>query len=123
MSAEKEFATKDDLKGLEKGLREEFRSGFKDFKDEIIHHFHIISEDLRTQMKQVAEGVSNVYEKSERDRAELKVEMNTNLNIHSLAITGVSEKLEKTNQELKREIRETRQEVLAAVKFSYAELA
>ena len=93
MSAEKDDLTREDLKHLGRDLREEFREGFKSFKDEIIHHFHIISEDLRTQIKQVAEGVANAYEKSERD-------------------TG----------ELKREIQETRQEILAAVKFSYAEL-
>ena len=90
---DKEYATKEDLKELGKELREEFREGFKSFKDEIIRYFRIISEDLCTQIKQVAEGVANVYEKSERDVGELK-----------------------------REIQETRHEVLAAVKFSYAEL-
>ena len=37
-------------------------------------------------------------------------------------VANVNEKLDRTRQELKTEIRETRQEVLAAVKFSYAEL-
>ena len=35
---------------------------------------------------------------------------------------NVNEKLERVRQELKIEIQETRQEVLAAIKFSYAEL-
>ena len=65
----------------------------KNFKDEIIHEFHVISEGIISQVKQVAEGVANV-----------------------------NEKLDRTRQELKTEIQETRQEILAAVKFSYAEL-
>jgi hypothetical protein len=63
------------------------------FRDEIVHQFHVISEDVISQVKQVAEGVANV-----------------------------DEKLDRRFNELKTEIQETRQEVLAAVKFSYAEL-
>ena len=62
-------------------------------KREIVHEFHIISEGLGSQVKQVAEGV-----------------LSTN------------EKLDRTREDLKKEIQETRQEVLAAIKFSYAEL-
>lgn len=89
MADRKDYATKEDLKNL----REDVKGDLKDFKEEIIHRFHIISEDHLTQIKQLAEGITNLYEKSERDKAELKSE-----------------------------IRETRQEILAAVKFSYAEL-
>jgi ABC-type phosphate transport system auxiliary subunit len=71
-----------DLKGDVRGIEER-----------VIHQFHIITEGLREDVKQVAEGVMNVNEKLERVRQELKIE-----------------------------IRETRQEVLAAIKFSYAEL-
>ena len=63
------------------------------FKEKIVHQFHVISEDVISQVKLVAEGVGNV-----------------------------NEKLDRTRQELKTEIQETRQEVLAAIKFSYAEL-
>ena len=63
------------------------------FKEEIIHQFHVISEDIISQVKQVAEGVANV-----------------------------DEKLDRRFNELNTEIQETRQEILAAVKFSYAEL-
>ncbi len=63
------------------------------FKEEIVHQFHVISEDVISKVKQVAEGVANV-----------------------------DEKLDRRFNELKAEIQETRQEVLAAVKFSYAEL-
>ena len=63
------------------------------FQEEIVHQFHVISQGVIDQVKQVAEGVANV-----------------------------NEKLDRRFNELKAEIQETRQEVLAAVKFSYAEL-
>jgi len=69
------------------------KEDLKKFKEEIVHQFHIISEDVISQVKQVAEGVANI-----------------------------DEKLERRFNELKTQIQETRQEVLAAVKFSYAEL-
>jgi uncharacterized protein YceH (UPF0502 family) len=69
------------------------REDLKKFKEEVVHQFHVISEDVISQVKQVAEGVANV-----------------------------DEKLDRRFNELKAEIQETRQEVLAAVKFSYAEL-
>jgi uncharacterized protein YceH (UPF0502 family) len=69
------------------------KEDLKKFRDEIVHQFHVISEDVISQVKQVAEGVANV-----------------------------DEKLDRRFNELKTEIQETRQEVLAAVKFSYAEL-
>ena len=164
----------------------------KTFKEEVIQQFHIISENVIDQVKQVAEGVRNVDEKLERFRKEVKAEMaenhatlslaikkvdekidNTRLELEvgfsdkldktraemaenhanlSLAIKKVdekidntrlelevdfsdkldktraelkadfSDKLDKTRLELKTEIQETRQEILAAVKFSYAEL-
>jgi gas vesicle protein len=74
MSTRKGSATKDDL---------------QNFKEEIVHQFHVISEGVVDQVKQVAEGVANV-----------------------------NEKLDRRFNELKAEIQETRQEVLAAVKFS-----
>jgi DNA repair exonuclease SbcCD ATPase subunit len=69
------------------------KEDLENFKEEIVHQFHIISEDVISQVKQVAEGVANV-----------------------------NEKLDRKSQELKNEIQETRQEILAAIKFSYAEL-
>lgn len=65
------------------------KENLKKFKEEIVHQFHVISEDVTSQVKQVAEGVANV-----------------------------DEKLDRRFNELKAEIQETRQEVLAAVKFS-----
>jgi hypothetical protein len=78
MTSQKGNVTKEDL---------------KTFKEEIVHQFHVVSEDVISQVKLVAEGVGNV-----------------------------NEKLDRTRQELKTEIQETRQGVLAAIKFSYAEL-
>ena len=69
------------------------KEDLKTFKEEIVHQFHIISEGLRSDVMQVAEGV-----------------------------VTVSEKLDRGHQELRKEIQETRQEVLSAIKFSYAEL-
>ena len=69
------------------------KDDLKKSRDEIVHQFHVISEDVISQVKQVAEGVANV-----------------------------DEKLDRRFNESKAEIQETRQEVLAAVKFSYAEL-
>ena len=68
-------------------------AGHAPAKEKMVHQFHIISEDVISQVKQVAEGVTNV-----------------------------NEKLDRRSQELKNEIQETRQEILAAIKFSYAEL-
>jgi uncharacterized protein involved in exopolysaccharide biosynthesis len=109
------------------------KEDFKKFKEEIVHQFHIISEDVISQVKQVAEGVANVNEKLDRTRQELKAEIDNKTQPIAQAVVSLSENLDRTRQELKTEIQgvrqdlkaeiqETRQEVLAAVKFSYAEL-
>jgi uncharacterized protein involved in exopolysaccharide biosynthesis len=69
------------------------KDDLKNFKEEIVHQFRVVSESVIDQVKLVAEGVASV-----------------------------NEKLDRRFNELKAEIQETRQEVLAAVKFSYAEL-
>jgi len=61
--------------------------------EEVIHRFQVITESLEDKIKQVAEGVINLNEKFDR-RID---EMNKNLN-------------------------QKHQDVLAAIKFSYAEL-
>lgn len=47
-----------------------------DFKEEIIHHFHLISEDVITKVQQVAEGVTNLDGKFDRriDAIDKKIE-------------------------------------------------
>jgi hypothetical protein len=44
------------------------REDLRTFKEEIVHQFHVISEDVISQVKQVAEGVANVNEKLDRTR-------------------------------------------------------
>jgi len=66
------------------------KEDLKKFRDEVVHQFHVISEDVISQVKQVAEGVANV-----------------------------DEKLDRRFNELRTEIQETRQEVLAAVMRDY----
>jgi uncharacterized protein involved in exopolysaccharide biosynthesis len=112
----------------------------KSFEERIVHQFHVISEDVISQVKQVAEGVINVNGKLERFREEVKFEIENKTQPIAQAVLALDGKLEKTReelektrqelrkeiqetrQELKTEIQESRQEVLAAVKFSYAEL-
>jgi gas vesicle protein len=103
------------------------------FKEEIVHQFHVVSEDVISQVKLVAEGVANVKEELYRTREELKAEIDNKTQPVAQAVVSLSEGLDKSRQELRSEIQgirqelktemqETRQEVLAAIKFSYAEL-
>jgi uncharacterized protein YceH (UPF0502 family) len=73
--------------------KEYFEKRLGDFKDEIIQQFHIISEDVITKVQQVAEGVVNLDQKFDR------------------RLDGPDRKIDEKNQD-----------VLAAIKFSYAEL-
>jgi ABC-type phosphate transport system auxiliary subunit len=80
----------------EKNLDPKFKeidSRFIEFREDIIHQFHVISEDLIDKVKQVAEGVVNLNEKFER-----------------------------RFDDLNKKIYQNHQDVLAAIKFSYAEL-
>ncbi|MBM4307294.1 MAG: hypothetical protein FJ115_03760 [Deltaproteobacteria bacterium] len=61
--------------------------------EEVLHQFHIIAEDLGTKIKLVAEGVVNLNEKMDRNLDQLNKNME-----------------------------QKHQDVLAAIKFSYAEL-
>jgi uncharacterized protein YecA (UPF0149 family) len=84
-----------DNKGKE--MKEEWKDYFEkrlgDFKEEIIHRFHVISEDVISKVQQVAEGVVNLDQKFDR------------------RMDGLDRKIDEKNQD-----------VLAAIKFSYAEL-
>jgi uncharacterized protein involved in exopolysaccharide biosynthesis len=99
------------------------------FKEEIIQQFHVSSEGIRDEVKQVAEGVDVVDKKTERIRQELKEEIDNKTQpivqgVMALdrKVTALDAKVDRSHQELKTEIQETRKEVLSAVKFSYAEL-
>ncbi len=73
--------------------KEYFDKKLGDVKEEIIHQFHVISEDVISKVQQVAEGVINLNEKLDR------------------RIDGLDRKIE-----------EKHQDIIAAIKFSYAEL-
>ena len=76
----------------EKSLEPKFSrmdTQFGEFKEDIIHQFHVISEDVISKVKLVAKGVASL-----------------------------NEKLDRHIDEDKREHRD----ILAAIKFSYAEL-
>jgi predicted DNA-binding protein YlxM (UPF0122 family) len=51
------------------------KQDLKGFKEEIVHQFHVISEGVIDQVKQVAEGVANVDEKLDRRFNELRAEI------------------------------------------------
>jgi hypothetical protein len=135
MPSQKSSQTKEDLKS---------------FKEEIIHQFHLVSEGVIDQVKLVAEGVATVNERLEAVRKELKEEIIDKtqpiaqavlelsgkvvaLDDRVVALDGrvvalddrvvaLDVKVDRIHEELKTEIIETRQEILAAVKFSYADL-
>ena len=80
----------------EKNLDPKFKeidSRFIELREDIIHQSHVISEDLIDRIKQVAEGVVNLDEKFER-----------------------------RFDDLNKKIDQNHRDVLAAIKFSYAEL-
>jgi chromosome segregation ATPase len=112
------------------------KEDLKSFKEEIVHQLHVSTEGIRDDVKQVAEGVDVVDKKIEKTRQELKEEIDNKTQPIAQAVvvldskvsaldnkvTTLNTKVDRIHVELKTEIQETRQEVLAAVKFSYAEL-
>ncbi len=109
------------------------KEDLKNFREEIVHQFHVVSEGVIDQVKLVADGVATLNNQLDRTRNELKEEIDNKTRPIAQAVISLNEQLNKTRQELrseiqdvgqdlKAEIQETRQEVLAAVKFSYAEL-
>jgi chromosome segregation ATPase len=115
------------------------KEDLKSFKEEIVQQFHVSAEGIRDEVKQLAEGIDVVDKKVERTRQELKEEIDNktqpiaqavvalNSKVAGLdnkvtvlhgKVTALDAKVDKSHLELKTEIRE----VLAAVKFSYAEL-
>ena len=66
------------------------KEDLKSFKEEIIHEMHVISENVIDQVKLVAEGVSNVNEKLERFRGEIKADVENRFGTLALAITNVT---------------------------------
>jgi len=88
--------------GEERGLRVEDK-----IAEEIKRHFDVVAEDLKDEIKLVAEGYSLLSEKIDGLREENAEEHAT---------------LNKRIDGLRKENAEEHQEILSAVKFSYAEL-
>jgi SMC interacting uncharacterized protein involved in chromosome segregation len=94
----------------------------QNLKEQIVHEFHIISEGLVSQIKQVAEGVANVDQKLDRTRQELKAEieektqpiaqavvsMEGRLSTLDAKVSNLDVKLDRIHQELKGEIQKTK---------------
>lgn len=70
----------------------------QNFKEEIIHEFYIFSENVNSQLKQVAEGVTNFSEKLDRFQIEIKAAIEDEFQTVSQLVTGLSHKLEDTRQ-------------------------
>ena len=112
------------------------KEDLKKFRDEVVHQFHVVSEDVIDQVKLVADGVATVNNQLDRTRKELKeeidnktqpiaqavLELSGRVNALDSRVIALDSKVDRVHEELKAEIKETRQEILAAVKFSYAEL-
>jgi chromosome segregation ATPase len=63
------------------------KEDLKKFREEIVHQFHVISEDVISQVKQVGEGVVNVNEKLDRRFNELKAEIDNKTQPIAQAVT------------------------------------
>jgi uncharacterized small protein (DUF1192 family) len=84
-----EMTKKEFLELLDEFSKKNLDPKFTEFREDIIHRFHVISEDVISKVQLVAEGVANL-----------------------------NEKLDRHIDENKRE----HKDILAAIKFSYAEL-
>jgi hypothetical protein len=83
-----EMTKKEFLELLDEFSEKNLDPKFTEFREDIIHRFHVISEDVISKVQLVAEGVANL-----------------------------NEKLDRHIEENRREHRD----ILAAIKFSYAE--
>jgi len=109
LSARRGSATKKDL---------------EDFKKEILHQFHIISEGLIDQIKLLAEGHSGIIQRLDRtdtrlEGVETKLDrVETKLDRVDTRLDGVETRLDHMARENERQHEETR----ALVKLSFSEL-
>jgi len=102
MGARDEFATKADL---------------KEFKEEIIHEFHIVAEGLTDHMKLLAEGHSGLAQRL--DRVETRLDgVETRLDRTESGQLGIIQRLDHMEKENERQHIETR----ALIKISFSEL-
>ena len=102
MGARDEFATKADL---------------KEFKEEIIHEFHIVAEGLTDHMKLLAEGHSGLAQRLNRVETRLDG-VETRLDRTESGQLGIIQRLDHMEKENERQHIETR----ALIKISFSEL-
>jgi phage-related minor tail protein len=69
------------------------KEDLQNFKEEIVHQFHVISEGVIDQVKLVAEGVATVNEELERTRKELKEEIDNKTRPIAQAVLELSGKV------------------------------
>lgn len=91
------------------------KEDLKSFEEEIVHQFHVSTEGIRDEVKQVAEGVDLIDKKVERTRQELKEEIDNKTQpiaqgVMALdgKVTALDSKVDGIHLEIKNEIQETR---------------
>ena len=100
------------------------KKDLEDFKKEILHQFHIISEGLIDQIKLLAEGHSGIIQRLDRtdtrlEGVETKLDrVETKLDRVDTRLDGVETRLDHMARENERQHEETR----ALVKLSFSEL-
>jgi hypothetical protein len=102
MSAHEEFATKKDL---------------ITFKEEIIHEFHIVAEELTDHMKLLAEGHSGLAQRFGRVETRLDG-VETRLDRTETGQLGIIQRLDRMEKKNERQHQETR----SLIKLSFSEL-
>ena len=101
------------------GTRDEFatKADLKEFKEEIIHEFHIVAEGLTDHMKLLAEGHSGLAQRL--DRVETRLDgVETRLDRTESGQLGIIQRLDHMEKESERQHIETR----ALIKISFSEL-
>jgi len=71
---------------VEKGSRT--KGELEDFKEEMVHQFHIFYEKMTSLLKQIAEGVASVNDKLDRFHHELKGDIGDRFGILSHRAEG-----------------------------------
>ena len=114
MGIRKEGVTKDSV----------IKRDLKNFKEEIIHQFHVISEGLIDQIKLLAEGHSGIIQRL--DRVDTRLEgVETRLDRVETRLDGVETRLDRVETRLDHMEKENERQHLetrALVKLSFSEL-
>ena len=85
------------------------KKDLENFKDEIIHHFHIISEGLTDQIKLLAEGHSGIFQRLDQVETRLEQigEENEHQHLETRALVKISfTELDKRLSNLETQVKE-----------------